>query len=123
MKLKLAIFWILTFLWAALIFYLSSIPNLEVTSETVPNFITRKLAHLGEYAILAILIFRSRNLKGALLAILLATIYGISDEVHQTFVPTREFHFTDIGFDFVGSFLGVYILDKIKDYGSLFKKR
>jgi VanZ family protein len=32
-----------------------------------------------------------------------ATIYGITDEYHQIFVPNRIFSFTDIIADFTGS--------------------
>ena len=40
---------------------------------------------------------------------LLATLYGVSDEFHQSFVPGRESSGWDVLADFVGSSLGVFI--------------
>lgn len=96
-------------LWAGLIFYLSSIPKLEATSEPVGNFVSRKFAHLFVYAVLAVLIYRALGWKKALLAVSLSTLYGVTDEIHQYFTPERTFKLTDIIFDGVGSIIGVYI--------------
>jgi len=40
------------------------------------------------------------------LAVMLASIYGITDEVHQHFVVMRTPDVTDWGLDTVGAFLG-----------------
>jgi len=103
--------WIPAILWAIIIFYLSSIPNLEATSDPTGNFLTRKAAHIVEYGALAIFIYLPT--KNFSVSALLSTLYGATDEFHQNFVPTREFHFSDIGFDFLGSLVGVAIFVKI----------
>jgi VanZ family protein len=101
-------------LWMALIFYLSS-QNTWTSVKGPPWFnALRKSGHIIEYSVLALLLGRALlgtwTLKGeaitrALLAriwqigVLLATIYALTDEVHQSFVPRREFHLTDILID------------------------
>ena len=103
--------WIPAILWSIIIFYLSAIPNLEATSDPTVNFLTRKAAHIVEYGALAIFIYLPT--KNFSVSALLSTLYGATDEFHQNFVPTREFHFSDIGFDFLGSLVGVAIFVKI----------
>ncbi len=44
-----------------------------------------------------------------LLTLWTTTLYGISDEIHQFFVPHREFSVHDIAADFVGGVLAVGI--------------
>lgn len=92
----------------ALIFWWSSIPNLK-TGEGPPHWVARKIAHLLEYAILFLLWHRALG-KGPLAkwqAGLIAFLYGVSDEVHQLFVPTRAPKISDIFFDLGGIFLGI----------------
>jgi VanZ family protein len=72
----------------------------------------RKLAHFTEYLILGILIIRAlRDARGwrlehALMAIALATVYAVSDELHQRFVPGRTAAVGDVGVDAVGAIVG-----------------
>lgn len=40
-----------------------------------------------------------------LLTLLLTIFYAMIDEIHQTFVPTREGRLRDIGFDSLGAIL------------------
>ena len=75
-----------------------------------------KVKHLMAYAFLAFLI--ARNLKKErsflsptklrLLAILFASIYGLSDEIHQAFVPSRDASMPDFAADILGSFIGAW---------------
>lgn len=51
--------WLPVFLWAAVIFYLSSQPGLKSGLLWPYDFILRKLAHITEYAILFLLIIRA----------------------------------------------------------------
>ena len=44
------------------------------------------------------------------LSILSATLYGISDEIHQHFVPTRSADIWDAAADMLGSIVGVFII-------------
>ena len=90
-----------------LIFTLSSFPGLPAP----PGRLTDKQAHAIAYAVLAGLLCRALaggRLSGltagrALAALLLATIYGATDEWHQSFVPGRESDVADLYADAAGA--------------------
>ena len=56
------------------------------------QFVIRKGAHMGEYALLAVGI---------------TACYAASDEIHQIFVPGRAGRFTDVCIDTLGGVLGI----------------
>lgn len=102
------------------IFFLSSRESTQVSDIYTWNFIFFKSLHVIEYAILYFLLFRatlqenSKNQKKArLIALLVAIIYAASDELHQTFVPTREGRLRDVGIDTIGIVL-MYIYTKYR---------
>jgi len=73
------------------------------------NHISRKAAHITEYAILTLLAVRALQFGQARLkrwslpgAALLGVLYAGSDEIHQIFVPTRGPSFTDVLIDSLG---------------------
>lgn len=100
--------WLLVFLWAGLIFYLSNQPDLKSSLPVLWDFILRKLAHMAEYAILCFLIFkalRGHNLdvkKSLILAVIFSILYAISDEYHQTFIFGRQGRTVDVLIDSFG---------------------
>ncbi len=105
--------WLLALgIYAGAIFYFSSLP-----AEGFP-FITHpwdKIIHFGEYAILGIISFKafSQNFSfkslSTLYIICLAfgSLYGLSDELHQIFVPLRFFSVWDWFADIGGVSLGI----------------
>ena len=108
-------YWLPVVAYASLIFYLSSLPHPE---EDLPKFLFEKigdkLLHLIEYAVLAILCYRAfRRAAGprvaqqaVIFAILAASFYGMTDEVHQAFVPLRESSWLDWIADTAGAGIG-----------------
>ena len=92
--------------WAALIFVLSSIPDLG-TGLGGWDLVLRKIAHAAEYAILAALLVRALRRPG--LAIALGVAYAISDEIHQSFVTGREGAPLDVVIDSVGVVVGALV--------------
>ncbi|MGD8768566.1 MAG: VanZ family protein, partial [Desulfobacterales bacterium] len=44
-----------------------------------------------------------------ILSVVLSSLYGVSDEIHQYFVPFREADLLDVLADTLGGILGVYI--------------
>jgi len=48
-----------------------------------------------------------------ILSVLLSSLYGIGDEIHQYFVPYRSADLMDVLADILGSFIGVYIYQAI----------
>jgi len=95
-------------LYGALIVFLSAQSDLSGAPK-----IWDKAAHFGEYAILGFLVARAvRRIKGwppgrsAVAAVILATAFAATDEVHQYFVPGRDADALDLFADFLGSIAG-----------------
>lgn len=92
-----------------IIFFFSSRERAHVSDVLSINFLFFKSLHVIEYAALYFLIFRAglqgkdRNKKRAwVTAFVVAILYAVSDEVHQTFVPTREGRPRDVAIDILG---------------------
>jgi VanZ family protein len=113
--------WILlTVLYCSGIFYLSSFPDSDLPSPSLLDWPgSDKAAHATLYGGLAGLIAmglhrsnRGRiSLRALFLApVALATLYGVSDELHQAFVPTRSPDMLDLLADAAGAtiFTGAY---------------
>jgi VanZ family protein len=101
--------WLPVVLWAALIFTLSSIPDLG-TGLGGWDLLLRKLAHAAEYAVLGLLLLRA--LGRALPAVAVGIVYAVTDEVHQSFVAGRYGAAYDVLVDGVGVLVGVYVLGR-----------
>jgi len=78
----------------------------------------RKLGHLTEYAILAMLLWRAlrsgtrwqmKMSISFLVAALASAIFATSDEFHQSFVPSRTASPTDVMIDICGTLIGLSI--------------
>lgn len=111
---KLFKYWLPVLTWMALIFLGSSIPSARVAQNGVLDFLAHKVAHLFEYAALYLLVYRALNQgksafdkREIIVALLLVTLYGGSDELHQSFIPGRESRLRDVFIDFLGGLLGV----------------
>ena len=84
----------------------------EVYIEFVENII-RKLAHLTEYAIGGVLVYSlilTYKLKSKfqfLFSWILVTVYAITDEVHQLFIPGRSGRIIDVYIDTLGALIGM----------------
>jgi VanZ family protein len=99
--------WLPVVIWAALIFTISSVPSLD-SGLGVWDTVLRKIAHVGEYAVLGALLYRAVRREPA--AILLGSLYAVTDEVHQSFVTGRHGSPVDWLIDTVGVVLGVVLL-------------
>jgi len=107
--------------YAGLIFYLSSQSHPD---QDLPSFIDLfddKVLHIVQYAVLGGLCYRafhwgtneSWRLWAFPSAILLASLYGASDEVHQAFVPFRDSSWLDWVADTVGATIGAGTIRRI----------
>jgi VanZ family protein len=128
--------WALTLAWAALIFYLSSqtfapdfsqallaralhLLHLRVSPGTFGflHALMRKLAHLTEYAIFALLLYgvpgeqsqMSWRPRRAVICILMAAAYSLTDEYHQLHIPGRHASLLDCALDTVGASLAMLV--------------
>lgn len=93
--------------WAALIFALSAVPSLG-TGLGAWDTVLRKCAHVTEYAILALLLYRA--LGRELPAFLIGFAYAVTDELHQEFVRGRHASPFDVSMDAAGLALGLLLL-------------
>src|SRR5687768_13735069 len=103
--------WLPVVAWAALIFAFSSVPDLG-TGLGGWDLVLRKIAHAAEYAVLGALLVRATGRAG--LAVGLGTLYAISDEVHQSFVPGRLGSPLDVALDAVGVLVGVALWQMVR---------
>ncbi|HJX97552.1 MAG TPA: VanZ family protein [Chthoniobacterales bacterium] len=108
--------------------------NPDVSAETIARvqFFVRKIAHLTEYAVLAILIWRafrrgsSWHLKMSILFMLAlfgCAIFAVTDEFHQSFVPSRTSSPADVMIDIFGAVLGLTICIAVAQRKVLKEKR
>lgn len=103
--------WLPVILWAFLIFRFSSGTVPLASSIYWQDFAVKKTGHVLLFGALAILIYRALRMDGvnrkkaAIWAVLLAFIYGVSDEYHQMFTQGRESRVRDVFIDGGGSIL------------------
>lgn len=95
-----------------IIFYFSTQPTAEIIPETIPHFIFFKSLHILEYAALAILVFFA--LLKDKQTIILAYLYALGDEIHQTFIAGRSGRFKDTFIDLLGIIIGLLILKQLR---------
>lgn len=108
------IHWIPVIGYCLLIFIQSSYPTVARPHD-LPH--ADKLLHFVAYAVLGVLFFRAfgKTLREKtdsshviMLSMLSAILYGISDEIHQHFVPSRHADVADMLADTIGSVYGVF---------------
>jgi VanZ family protein len=109
--------WMAVVIYSVVIFIGSSIPGDHIGLET-PGI--DKLLHAIEYLVLSLLLFASLKFSITIsngtifwLAAVGSSLYGLCDEIHQIFVPLREFDVLDIACDTSGSILGSYLMFRI----------
>jgi len=108
---------LLTVLWMGFIFILSGRPGGSFIIQTT-NY-NQILVHIFLYGVLSLLILiaaRSwledeiyclQDWKAYLAIILFSFLYGITDEIHQSFVSGREASIIDLFYDLLGAATGV----------------
>ena len=107
--------WLPVFLLCLTIFLQSCFPSPDMG----PSFpLKDKLLHAGVYGLLAVLFARACRISwpGRLswrqllfVSVSFATLYGISDELHQSLVAARQAEVWDVVADFVGSVVGAWL--------------
>jgi hypothetical protein len=85
----------------ALIFALSATPDLS-SGLGLWDLVLRKLAHITIYAVLWLALARATDWRRPLATTVVALLYAVSDEIHQSFVEGRHGTPVDVGIDAVG---------------------
>ena len=107
---KLVLLWGPVLLVMGLIFYFSSLPD----PGGPPGGISDKTAHFLIYGVLGASMIRAlaggrsaaMTLPAILAAVALSTLYGVSDEIHQSFIPPRTADIMDVVADIAGACAG-----------------
>jgi VanZ family protein len=108
------LFLVLALGWAALIYYLSDQPGVDIP----PLFMHQdKLMHLAAYGVLGFLAMGACRAGGCRhrarhywLTVLAVGLYGVLDELHQSFVPGRQPDLLDALADVGGGLLGAGLM-------------
>ncbi len=101
----------------AVLFGASAQNGAAAASVALADWIT----HGSAYLVLGVLVSRAlcdgfrRPLgrRGVLTVVALCTLYGASDELHQSFVPGREATLDDVAKDFGGALLGALLAARL----------
>lgn len=107
--------WLPAIAWMAVIFTLSSVSGLRVSDDAAVDRPFRVLGHLLSYALLAALLLyamaglRRPGIRQIAIAYGISLVYGVSDEIHQTFVPDRSGRIDDLLVDALGAVGGVLL--------------
>ena len=114
-------YWLPVILYCIAIYIQSDFPS----SEHIPTFeFSDKVLHFLAYAVMGVLFYRAyqtlrfkENLRLLiLLSIVSASLYGISDEIHQHFVPYRDASIFDVIANILGAICGVYLYNLLVSY-------
>jgi VanZ family protein len=133
-------YWLLPLGWMSLIFLGSSdsrsyvhssrlvepllhwlFPHMTREHIEAIHYFLRKCAHLTEYAVLGLLLWRALRKplpndprpwrwREAALAVVIVFLYAATDEFHQRYVATRTPHVTDVFLDTTGAIIGMILL-------------
>ncbi len=106
------IYWLPALIWAALIFCLSHQSRLPALGYGVSD----SMVHLGEYFIFSLTLVwgstsgfkRAMGTQESGLILLIAVLYGFSDEYHQSFILGRNSTIEDVVADGLGALMGVF---------------
>ena len=127
--------WFPVFLWALLIFFFSTdlfssantagafepilqqlFPQLTADHIERIHAVFRKLGHFTEYFVLGGLLWRALRSQDAartrarrlVLSLAITVIYAVSDEWHQSLVPSRTASVIDVLIDTIGGLCGIW---------------
>lgn len=116
---KLLSLWVPVVLWGLVIFLFSANPTVKTTEVFWQDFIFKKSAHIIEYAILSLLVYRAligsgvKPKQAMIYAIITSVLYGVTDEFHQSFTPGREPRLRDVVFDTIGAGISMLLIWKL----------
>ena len=113
-RIALLLYWVPAAAWMGVIFYFSTLPESATPGRGI---LPDKICHAGEYFILAFLILFAllRTTRVGFFTsfwIIFAWVaaYGLSDEIHQSYVPTRQCDIGDLVADVCGAVVLFFIL-------------
>ena len=102
--------WLPAILWALLIFFQSANPS-PPGADLAPDYVLHFLAYgilcfwvlFGFAGGIKVLYSEEISRAQVVFSVLIASLYGFTDEWHQSFVPGRNPSWSDIAADFLGA--------------------
>ena len=110
--------------WMVIIFMISSAPQSAIEESGLVTSVSRVISkpvgeiavHVFEFGVLALLVYRlagrrerTTTAQAWVVAVGFSVLYGVSDEVHQGFVPGRDTSWVDLGYDTAGAVVSATI--------------
>ena len=113
-ELPLIVRWVPSILIMGAIFFFSSLPASRVPSFGEWDLLIKKAGHASGYALLGLAYFFAlppRLSSGFrwVLAMVMAILFALSDEFHQSFVRDRNSSIIDVGIDAIGAAIALAI--------------
>ncbi len=113
-ELPLIVRWVPSILIMGAIFFFSSLPASRVPSFGEWDLLIKKAGHASGYALLGLAYFFAlppRLSSGFrwVLAMVMAILFALSDEFHQSFVQDRNSSIIDVGIDAIGAAIALAI--------------
>lgn len=111
---KIIVQWLAVIVWAVIIYSFSAQKSLS-TGWGIWDIGLRKSAHMIEFGILSLLVWRAirqhglPNSRALPVSFTIALLYAASDELHQHFVRGRNGTIRDVGFDLAGIVIAMTI--------------
>ncbi|NBO23028.1 VanZ family protein [bacterium] len=102
------------FLICIFIFIQSDKTARVVSYDGNTNWFIHKLAHFVLFSL--VFLFANRSFGDKRKALVFTILYGISDEIHQSFVPTRTASLTDVLIDSSAGVSMYILISKYKKY-------
>jgi VanZ family protein len=104
-----AVRWLPAGVWMLIIFWFSAQSHLPSASDPLLELVLKKGAHVAAYAVLGLCYLWGLGAwRYRWAALLLAIVYAIGDEYHQSWTPERHPSWIDVGIDAVGATIGLW---------------
>ena len=130
-------YWLPLMLWVGLTYFFSTdnfsagatsrfivpilkfiLPSLSGDQLNLGHLVVRKLGHISEYFVLAVLVYRAVNFSQPDFVRVKLNSFGfvlfaaMNDEFHQSFTLYRGASIVDVGYDCLGGFLALWLISR-----------
>jgi len=109
--------WVPAIAVMTVIYGFSSIPAREMPSFGIFDLVVKKGGHVLGYGLLALAIWYGMNFekRSWRLVLLLAIVYAVTDEFHQSFIPGRHPSWVDaLVIDGGGAAVMIWVVSKVR---------
>ncbi len=101
--------WTATLVWAGIIWYLTTLPDFQPSSNSSLSLLLSNGGHFFFFGVLAVLLPLASQVS-----LSITLLYGLGIELAQHSIPGRSFSLVDLALDGLGAFVFVYYMRKYK---------